>query len=64
MTSSTAAGAEAGITTKHSPLTVAATVTRLTELIGAKRMKVFAVIDRWPRSTCRSRSWSGPTKTR
>jgi uncharacterized protein (DUF302 family) len=45
MTSSAAPGAEAGITTKDSPLTVAATVTRLTELIGAKGMKVFAVID-------------------
>lgn len=35
----------AGITTKHSPRSVADTVERLLELLGARQMKVFAVID-------------------
>src|SRR6202050_1692970 len=37
--------AEAGTVTRGSPRRVAATVTRLTELIASKGMKVFAVID-------------------
>jgi uncharacterized protein (DUF302 family) len=36
---------EAGIVTRHSPRTVAGTVTRLTELVTAKGAKVFDVID-------------------
>jgi uncharacterized protein (DUF302 family) len=36
---------ENGIVTKISPRPVTATVTRLTELLGAKGMKTFAVID-------------------
>jgi len=37
--------AESGTVSKDSPRPVAATVTRLTELIASKGMKVFAVID-------------------
>lgn len=33
------------IVTKHSPRSVPDTVSRLTEMVGAKGMKVFAVID-------------------
>ncbi len=40
-----AAPDEAGIVTKLSPRTVPATVERLTGLLAAKQMKVFAVID-------------------
>jgi uncharacterized protein (DUF302 family) len=36
---------EAGIVTRNSPRTVADTVTRLTGILGAKGIKVFAVID-------------------
>jgi uncharacterized protein (DUF302 family) len=36
---------ESGTVTKVSPRPVAATVTRLTELVASKGMKVFAVID-------------------
>ena len=36
---------ETGVVTKLSPLPVANTVTRLTDLIAAKGMKLFAVID-------------------
>src|ERR1700678_3208176 len=36
---------ESGTVTKDSPRPVAATVTRLTELVASKGMKVFAVID-------------------
>ncbi len=36
---------EAGITTKLSPRTVAGTVARLTDILSAKGIKVFAVID-------------------
>ena len=36
---------ETNIVTKHSPRSVSDTVTRLTDLVGAKGMKVFAVID-------------------
>jgi uncharacterized protein (DUF302 family) len=36
---------EADIVTKHSPRSVSDTVSRLTDLIDAKGMKVFAVID-------------------
>ncbi len=36
---------EAQVTTKVSPRSVAATVARLTEILSAKGMKVFAVID-------------------
>jgi uncharacterized protein (DUF302 family) len=36
---------EAGITTKLSPRTVPGTVTRLTDMLTAKGIKVFAVID-------------------
>jgi len=35
----------AGITTKHSPLSIEDTVTRLAELIADRGMKVFDVID-------------------
>jgi uncharacterized protein (DUF302 family) len=34
-----------GVTSKRSPRSVAATVARLLDLLGAKGMKVFAVID-------------------
>jgi len=44
MTSSGTTSA-AGITTKDSPRTISETVSRLTDLIGAKGMKLFAVID-------------------
>jgi len=37
--------AEPGVTTKVSPRSVAETVSRLTDLIAAKGMKTFAVID-------------------
>ncbi len=40
-----AAAAEAGIVSKLSPRSVAETVTRLTGLLNAKGIKVFAVID-------------------
>jgi uncharacterized protein (DUF302 family) len=36
---------EADIVDKHSPRSVSDTVSRLTDLVGAKGMKVFAVID-------------------
>ena len=36
---------ETQVVTKVSPLSVAATVSRLTGILAAKRMKVFAVID-------------------
>jgi uncharacterized protein (DUF302 family) len=36
---------EAGIVTRNSPRTVAGTVTRLTGILDAKGVKVFAVID-------------------
>jgi uncharacterized protein (DUF302 family) len=36
---------DTGIVTKSAPGTVAATVARLTELVTARHMKVFAVID-------------------
>ena len=36
---------ESGTVTKDSPRPVAATVTRLTELVASKGMKLFAVID-------------------
>ena len=36
---------EPGVVTKLSPRSVAGTVSRLTDLVGAKGMKVFAVID-------------------
>jgi uncharacterized protein (DUF302 family) len=39
------AAADPGIVTKISPRPVAETVTRLTELLGTKGLKVFAVID-------------------
>jgi len=39
------AAADPGIVTKISPRPVAETVTRLTDLLGAKGLKVFAVID-------------------
>jgi uncharacterized protein (DUF302 family) len=45
MTSQQVPGAEPGVTTKISPRTVPDTVARLTELISAKGMKLFAVID-------------------
>ena len=45
MTDSTASATSADVITKLSPLPVAATVTRLTDLIGAKGMRLFAVID-------------------
>lgn len=38
-------GTDAGVVTKLSPRPVAATVARLTDLVGAKGMKLFAVID-------------------
>jgi uncharacterized protein (DUF302 family) len=41
----TASSTETGIVTKVSPRPVAATVARLTELLGAKGLKTFAVID-------------------
>ncbi len=44
MTSS-GSGTEAGIITKNSPRTIDETVSRLTDLIQAKGMKLFAVID-------------------
>lgn len=44
MTSATA-GSEPDVTTKRSPRPAAATVSRLTELVASKGMKVFAVID-------------------
>jgi uncharacterized protein (DUF302 family) len=39
------AGTDAGVVTKLSPRSVADTVTRLTDLLSAKGMKTFAVID-------------------
>jgi uncharacterized protein (DUF302 family) len=36
---------QTGITSKRSPRSVADTVSRLVEMVGAKGMKVFAVID-------------------
>lgn len=45
MTDSTVSGPTAEVITKLSPLPVAATVTRLTDMIGAKGMRLFAVID-------------------
>jgi len=39
------AAADPGIVTKISPRPVAETVTRLTDLLGAKGLKVFAIID-------------------
>ena len=36
---------EPGVVTKLSPRSVADTVTRLTDLVGAKGMQLFAVID-------------------
>ena len=47
MTGETAPGAAAAaaVTTKVSPRPVAATVSRLTGILAAKNMKVFAVID-------------------
>jgi uncharacterized protein (DUF302 family) len=45
MTYSEVAGQEAEVTTKVSPRPVAATVSRLSELVASKGMKVFAVID-------------------
>ena len=45
MTDSTAEAVTAEIITKVSPLTVADTVTRLTGIISAKGMRLFAVID-------------------
>jgi len=42
---------EAGVTTKVSPLSVADTVTRLTGLLSAKDLKVFAVIDQSAEAT-------------
>jgi uncharacterized protein (DUF302 family) len=39
------AGTEAGIVTKLSPRSVAGTVSRLTGMVSAKGMKLFAVID-------------------
>src|SRR6202790_1849706 len=36
---------ETDIVTKHSPRSVSDTVSRLTDLVGARGMKVFAVID-------------------
>jgi uncharacterized protein (DUF302 family) len=49
-----------GITTKPSPRSVADTVSRLVELIEARGMKVFAVIDprrSVPASPCGPRPW-------
>jgi uncharacterized protein (DUF302 family) len=45
MTDSGVAGTEGDVVTKPSPRSVADTVSRLTELVGSKGMKVFAVID-------------------
>jgi len=45
MTDSTASATTAEVITKLSPLPVAATVTRLTDIISAKGMRLFAVID-------------------
>ena len=45
MTDTTASATSAEVITKLSPLPVAATVTRLTDIIGAKGMRLFAVID-------------------
>ena len=45
MTDTTASATSAEVITKLSPLPVAATVTRLTDMISAKGMRLFAVID-------------------
>jgi len=45
VTDTTASAAAGEVTTKLSPLPVAATVARLTDMINAKGMRLFAVID-------------------
>ena len=45
MTGTSESATSGEITTKLSPLPVAATVTRLTDLISARGMRLFAVID-------------------
>jgi uncharacterized protein (DUF302 family) len=41
----TETGSEPGVVTKFSPLSVSETVARFTDLLGAKGVRVFAVID-------------------
>jgi uncharacterized protein (DUF302 family) len=45
MTDTTASATSADVITKLSPHPVAATVTRLTDMVSAKGMRLFAVID-------------------